>query len=170
MIASTLLGPLSATCNSGYSLAVDKKTCQVTACTFVRIHLVDYNCKCNQDFKVDDADSKKCIHIDECLAWTFNCTDVSQLCKNTYGSYKCVAMKDCTGLTKSAKKAVFSLTGLDKGEAPPPPPAAPPPRPPSDEEKSQSVNLEIQGLNISQWNEPLQEKFKTTLAEKINAV
>lgn len=28
--------------------------------------------------------------VDECLAWTFDCEDDSQMCENTYGSYKCV--------------------------------------------------------------------------------
>lgn len=28
--------------------------------------------------------------VDECLAWTFDCEDESQMCENTYGSYKCV--------------------------------------------------------------------------------
>ena len=40
--------------------------------------------------------------------------------------------------------------GLDKGEAPPPPPPAPTPRTPSDEEKAEAVNLDVQGLNISE--------------------
>ena len=46
---------------------------------------------------------------------------------------------------------VYSLmTGLGKGAEPPPPPPAEEPRTPSDEERSQSVELEIQGLNVSQ--------------------
>lgn len=45
---------------------------------------------------------------------------------------------------------IFFFAGLEKGQAPPPPPTAPPPRTPSEEERSQSVNLDVQGLNISQ--------------------
>jgi len=45
---------------------------------------------------------------------------------------------------------VYLLTGLEKGAEPPPPPPAEEPRTPSAEERSQSVELEIQGLNVSQ--------------------
>ena len=44
----------------------------------------------------------------------------------------------------------YLLKGLEKGAEPPPPPPAEEPRTPSDEERSQSVELEIQGLNASQ--------------------
>ena len=44
----------------------------------------------------------------------------------------------------------YLLKGLEKGVEPPPPPPAEEPRTPSDEERSQSVELEIQGLNESQ--------------------
>jgi len=29
------------------------------------------------------------LDIDECLEWTFQCSDASQRCVNTQGSYKC---------------------------------------------------------------------------------
>jgi hypothetical protein len=29
------------------------------------------------------------LDINECMRWTFNCTDSSQICVNTDGSYKC---------------------------------------------------------------------------------
>lgn len=45
---------------------------------------------------------------------------------------------------------VYLPKGLEKGAEPPPPPPAEVPRTPSDEERSQSVQLEIQGLNVSQ--------------------
>jgi len=45
---------------------------------------------------------------------------------------------------------VSLLKGLEKGAEPPPPPPAEEPRTPSDEERSQSVELEIQGLNVTQ--------------------
>ena len=45
---------------------------------------------------------------------------------------------------------VYLSKGLEKGAEPPPPPPAEEPRTPSDEERSQSVELEIQGLNASQ--------------------
>jgi len=45
---------------------------------------------------------------------------------------------------------VYLLKGLEKGAEPPPPPPAEEPRTPSNEERSQSVQLEIQGLNVSQ--------------------
>ena len=44
----------------------------------------------------------------------------------------------------------YLLKGLEKGEEPPPSPPAEEPRTPSDEERSQSVELKIQGLNASQ--------------------
>ena len=47
-------------------------------------------------------------------------------------------------------KFVYSLKGLEKGAEPPPPPPAEEPRTPSDEERNQSVELEIEGLNVSQ--------------------
>ena len=45
---------------------------------------------------------------------------------------------------------VYLRKGLEKGAETPPPPPAEEPRTPSDEERSQSVELEIQGLNVSQ--------------------
>ena len=45
---------------------------------------------------------------------------------------------------------VYLPKGLEKGTELPPPPPAEEPRTPSDEERSQSVELEIQGLDVSQ--------------------
>ena len=42
--------------------------------------------------------------------------------------------------------------GLDKGAAPPPPDPASQPRTPSEEERVESVNLDMDGFNISQVN------------------
>lgn len=53
-------------------------------------------------------------------------------------------------VSKINKERILFFKGLDKGEAPPPPPPAPTPRTPSDEEKAEAVNLDVQGLNISE--------------------
>ena len=45
--------------------------------------------------------------VDECLAWTFDCEDDSQMCENTYGSYKCVCAE-----------GLFWIGGQCKGEIP----------------------------------------------------
>ncbi|XP_020608629.1 uncharacterized protein LOC110047223 [Orbicella faveolata] len=78
-------------------------------------------------------------------------------CENKPGSYKCVCGEGLYWIDNKCQ-------GLEKGAEPPPPPPAEEPRTPSAEERSQSVELEIQGLNVSQWNQPLQEAFKVAVA------
>ena len=45
--------------------------------------------------------------VDECLTWTFDCEDDSQMCENTYGSYKCVCAE-----------GLYWIDGQCKGEIP----------------------------------------------------
>lgn len=52
----------------------------------------------------------------------------------------------------SADTSVLFSLGLEKDEAPPPPPPASEPKTPSEQERVESVNLDIQGLNISEVN------------------
>lgn len=57
--------------------------------------------------------------VDECLAWTFDCEDDSQMCENTYGSYKCVCAEglywidgQCKGemhLNHCTRKRLFTI-------------------------------------------------------------
>ena len=49
----------------------------------------------------------KTLDVDECLAWTFDCEDDSQMCENTYGSYKCVCAE-----------GLYWIDGQCKGEIP----------------------------------------------------
>jgi len=78
-------------------------------------------------------------------------------CENKPGSYDCVCGEGLYWIDNKCQ-------GLEKGAEPPPPPPAEEPRTPSDEERSESVELEIQGLNVSQWNQPLQKAFKAAVA------
>ncbi|KAL9953601.1 hypothetical protein ACROYT_G041044 [Oculina patagonica] len=152
-------------CNAGYALEQDGKTCtDVDECATglnncdqqCSNNIGGYSCSCVDGFTLD-GNGFTCNDVDECVAFTFNCTDDSQICQNTHGSYKCVCGEGLYWINNTCQ-------GLDKGAKPPPPPPAPVPRTPSDEERSQSVNLEIQGLNISQWNQPLEEAFKAAVA------
>jgi len=153
-------------CRAGYELQEDKKTCKdIDECAIDRnrcrhkcINTIGgYNCSCVDGFTLDN-DGFTCDDIDECMAGTFNCSDEFQQCKNTYGSYKCVCEQGLYWINDHCK-------GLEKGATPPPPPPAPIPRTPSSEERQQSVKLEIQSLNTSQWNHPLEESFKIAVAE-----
>ena len=47
------------------------------------------------------------LDVDECLAWTFDCEDDSQMCENTYGSYKC-----------ACAEGLYWIDGQCKGEIP----------------------------------------------------
>ncbi|XP_078349239.1 mucin-like protein [Oculina patagonica] len=152
-------------CNAGYALEQDGKTCtDVDECATglnncdqqCSNNIGSYSCSCVDGFTLDD-NGFNCNDVDECVAFTFNCTDDSQICQNTHGSYKCVCGEGLYWINNTCQ-------GLDKGAKPPPPPPAPSPKPPTKEERSQSVKLEIQGLNVSQWNQPLEEAFKTAVA------
>ena len=79
-----------------------------------------------------------CFCVSVKIAWSVNS---SRQC------YKGAALP----ISSADTSVLFSL-GLDKGEAPPPPPPASKPRTPSEREKVESVNLDIQGLNISEVN------------------
>ncbi|XP_068760013.1 mucin-like protein [Montipora capricornis] len=112
----------------------------------------NYSCICPVGYTGDLCETD----IDECSTSSHNC-DVKAVCTNTKGSYVCTCKSGYSGDGKAC-------SGLEKGTELPPPPPAEEPRTPSDEERSQSVELEIQGLNVSQWNQPLQEAFKAAVA------
>ncbi|RMX36464.1 hypothetical protein pdam_00010052, partial [Pocillopora damicornis] len=118
-----------------------------------------YTCSCVDGFRLD-ADNVTCIDIDECLEWTFKCQDSSQRCKNTQGSYKCVCEEGLYWIDNACK-------GLGKYEKPPPPPPAPTPRIPSLIEERQAIIITIKGLNLSQWNLPLEQVFKDAVADSV---
>ncbi|CAH3044151.1 unnamed protein product [Pocillopora meandrina] len=118
-----------------------------------------YTCSCVDGFRLD-ADNVTCIDIDECLEWTFKCQDSSQRCKNTQGSYKCVCEEGLYWIDSACK-------GPGKNEKPPPPPPAPTPRIPSLIEERQAIIITIKGLNLSQWNLPLEQVFKDAVADSV---
>jgi len=153
-------------CNNGYALQQDGKTCKdkdecqtrdLNSCV-QRCDNTDggYVCSCVDGYELD-ADGFTCNDIDKCLLFTYKCEDESMQCENKPGSYKCVCGEGLYWIDNKCQ-------GLEKGAEPPPPPPAEEPRTPSAEERSQSVELEIQGLNVSQWNQPLQEAFKVAVA------
>ncbi|XP_068732482.1 uncharacterized protein [Montipora capricornis] len=157
-------GSYKCDCDEGFHL-IDNKCQDIDECqegTFrcqndsmqCRNTYGSYKCDCNEGLHLID---NKCQDIDECLEGTFKCQDDTMQCRNTYGSYKC----DCDeGLPLIDDRC----QGLDKGAKPPPPSPASVPRTPSDKETRQSVHFEIHGLNISQWNQPMEYKFKTAVA------
>lgn len=49
------------------------------------------------------------LDVDECQEWTFNCTDDSQKCENTYGSYKCVCDEGLYWIDNMCKGAAFTF-------------------------------------------------------------
>ncbi|XP_029103120.1 low-density lipoprotein receptor-related protein 1B-like isoform X3 [Scleropages formosus] len=72
----------------------DERSCRVNECLNRRVSgcsqdcedlLVGYKCKCWAGFRLKD-DGKTCVDIDECSS-SLPC---SQLCINTYGSYRCL--------------------------------------------------------------------------------
>ncbi|XP_074632006.1 uncharacterized protein LOC141890434 isoform X2 [Acropora palmata] len=159
-------GQEKCSCHAGYSLNQDGKTCSdIDECASspspcdqgCSNSVGNYTCSCVSGFRLD-SNGKTCNDIDECLEFTFQCQDESQKCKNTRGSYKCVCDEGLYWIDNKCQ-------GLEKGEAPPPPPPASEPRTPSEQESVESVNLDIQGLNISEWNKPKEDAFKQSVAE-----
>ncbi|XP_068712588.1 uncharacterized protein [Montipora foliosa] len=153
-------------CRKGYALQQDGKTCRdKDECESFELNSCDqrcnntdggYVCSCVHGYTLD-ADSFTCNDIDECLLFTYECQDESMQCENKPGSYDCVCGEGLYWIDNKCQ-------GLEKGAEPPPPPPAEEPRTPSDEERSQSVELLILGLNVSQWNQPLQAAFKAAVA------
>lgn len=159
-------GQEKCSCHAGYSLNQDGKTCSdIDECASrpspcdqgCSNSVGNYTCSCVSGFRLD-SNGKTCNDIDECLEFTFQCQDESQKCKNTRGSYKCVCDEGLYWIDNKCQ-------GLEKGEAPPPPPPASEPKTPSEQERVESVNLDIQGLNISEWNKPKEDAFKQSVAE-----
>ncbi|KAJ7374270.1 hypothetical protein OS493_007352 [Desmophyllum pertusum] len=157
-------GKEKCSCRAGYALEQDGKTCtDVDECTTNMNNcnqqcnntIGDFSCSCVDGFTLD-SNGFTCNDIDECREWTFKCQESMQ-CQNTRGSYKCVCGEGLYWIDNKCQ-------GLEKGAKPPPPPPASVPKTPSDEETSQSVKLEIQGLNVSEWNQHLEETFKTVVA------
>ena len=52
--------------------------------------------------------------VDECLAWTFDCEDDSQMCENTYGSYKCVCAEGLYWIDGQCKGETDILNHCDR--------------------------------------------------------
>ncbi|XP_065058069.1 suppressor of tumorigenicity 14 protein homolog [Rhopilema esculentum] len=85
------------TCNSGYTLAADKKSCHDLdecsrnngGCGDVCSNFVGgYKCECSQNGYQIGEDGKTCQDIDECLA-----RPCEHLCQNTVGSYVCSCLE-----------------------------------------------------------------------------
>ncbi|XP_068682562.1 uncharacterized protein [Montipora foliosa] len=164
-------GQEKCSCYAGFSLNQDEKTCSdIDECASSQPPCGQncsnsdgsYTCSCVTGFRLD-SNGQTCNDIDECLDFTFQCQDESQKCENTYGSYKCICEEGLYWIDNKCQ-------GLDKGEAPPPPPPAPEPKQPSEEERIESVNIEIQGLNTSEWNKPKEDAFKQSVAQSATRV
>ncbi|XP_031555829.1 mucin-like protein [Actinia tenebrosa] len=94
------------------------------------------------------------------MRWEFNCTDPSQLCVNTAGSYKC----DCeAGLYWIDNKC----RALKKDEPTPTPPPAPTPKTPTDNELENAVIIKLENLTFIQWNKENEDRFKEAVAKAV---
>jgi len=88
------------TCNSGFVLDKDGRTCNVDYCmngnggcdTKCENSKNGPVCKCNSGFRLKD-DGKNCTNIDECAEGSSSCDTKSTICVDTTGSYNCYCKK-----------------------------------------------------------------------------
>ncbi|XP_031570637.1 uncharacterized protein LOC116304951 isoform X2 [Actinia tenebrosa] len=135
------------TCRPGYELQHDNKSCSdIDECTTgknrcnqdCRNTIGWYDCECRPGYRLD-TDNVTCVDIDECLEWTFSCS-ANMRCRNKIGSYECECRQ---GLV---------WNGIECQEPDKPATTRPPstPRPPSEKDIQNSVNVTVQGLNITE--------------------
>ncbi|XP_031574160.1 mucin-like protein isoform X5 [Actinia tenebrosa] len=153
------------TCQPGYELQHDNKSCSdIDECTTgknrcnqdCRNTIGWYYCECRLGYRLD-TDNVTCVDIDECLEWTFNCS-FNLRCRNAIGSYKCECRKgfvwngnECQEPEKPATTRPLST-----------------PRPSSEKDVQNSVNVTIQELDITEWNEEKDLHFKNAVSQEVN--
>ncbi|XP_031569003.1 uncharacterized protein LOC116303577 [Actinia tenebrosa] len=145
-------------CNHGYRLSIDQKTCNdIDECypssdCMQKCTNTDggYTCECDAGFKVDPKDSKKCV-------------DPSLICLNTAGSYKCVCGPGLYLTTNNTCREILP------GATTPSPGPAPTPKPPTDSQKDNAVQITVKELNIAEWNEQVENKFKRSVAKAVTS-
>jgi hypothetical protein len=93
-ICTNTIGSFNCTCNAGFELAYDRRTCNdIDECTLGEHHCEqlchnepgNYSCACLDGFLLH-SNAMECVDINECSADNGNC---EELCVNLPGSYTC---------------------------------------------------------------------------------